>query len=53
MFYFFDPAGTRTQDPLLKRQLLYRLSYRVEYSVYSNIKKFFWQDLGSSIKSQL
>ena len=24
-----DPAGIRTPDPLLKRQLLYRLSYRI------------------------
>lgn len=24
-----DPAGARTQDPLLKRQMLYQLSYRV------------------------
>ncbi len=26
-----DPAGIRTPDPLLKRQLLCRLSYRVAY----------------------
>ena len=25
-FLFGDPTGTRTPDPLLKRQLLYRLS---------------------------
>ena len=25
-----DPAGIRTPDPLLKRQLLCRLSYRVK-----------------------
>ena len=25
-----DPSGTRTPDPLLKRQLLYRLSYRIK-----------------------
>lgn len=24
-----EPAGTRTQDPRLKRALLYRLSYRL------------------------
>ena len=28
-FLFGDPAGIRTPDPLLKRQLLCRLSYRV------------------------
>ena len=26
-----DPAGIRTPDPLLKRQLLCRLSYRIGY----------------------
>ena len=32
--FFGDPTGTRTPDPLLKRQLLYRLSYRIRpYSV--------------------
>jgi hypothetical protein len=25
---FGEPGGTRTRDPLLKRQMLYRLSYR-------------------------
>ena len=29
---FGDPAGIRTPDPLLKRQLLCRLSYRIGYS---------------------
>ena len=24
-----DPAGARTQDPLLKREMLYQLSYRI------------------------
>ena len=24
-----EPGGTRTRDPLLKRQMLYRLSYRL------------------------
>jgi hypothetical protein len=24
-----EPAGTRTQDPRLKRAMLYRLSYRL------------------------
>ena len=41
---FGDPAGARTQDPLLKRQLLYRLSYRVKYRIYNSKKIFFWQD---------
>ena len=27
-YYSGGPAGTRTQDQLLKRQLLYQLSYR-------------------------
>ena len=27
---FCDPAGIRTQDPLLKREMLYRLSYRLK-----------------------
>lgn len=35
MFYFFDPAGARTQDPLLKRQLLYQLSYRVILNIFT------------------
>ena len=29
-----DPAGTRTPDPRLKRQLLYRLSYWVIYILF-------------------
>ena len=29
--FFGDPPGIRTPDPLLKRQLLCRLSYRIEY----------------------
>ena len=29
---FGDPTGIRTPDPLLKRQLLCRLSYRIIYS---------------------
>ena len=28
-----DLAGARTQDPLLKREMLYQLSYQVEKSV--------------------
>ncbi len=27
-----DPAGSRTQDPLLKREVLYQLSYRINLS---------------------
>ena len=26
-----DLAGSRTQDPLLKREMLYQLSYQVKY----------------------
>jgi hypothetical protein len=26
-FYSCDPAGARTQDPILKRDVLYQLSY--------------------------
>ena len=30
MFDFFcDPAGIRTQDPIIKSDVLYQLSYRV------------------------
>jgi hypothetical protein len=28
LFVSGEPGGTRTRDPLLKRQMLYRLSYR-------------------------
>ena len=27
-----DPAGTRTQDPRLKRAMLYQLSYEIKFS---------------------
>ena len=29
LFVFGDLAGARTQDPLLKREMLYQLSYQV------------------------
>ena len=29
LFVFGDLAGARTQDPLLKREMLYHLSYQV------------------------
>lgn len=29
-----DPAGARTQDPLIKSQLLYQLSYEVIAQMY-------------------
>ena len=29
--FFGDLAGARTQDPLLKREMLYQLSYQVKY----------------------
>ena len=27
--YFCDPTGARTQDPIIKSDVLYQLSYRV------------------------
>ena len=35
MLFPGDPTGIRTPDPLLKRQLLYRLSYRIKYELAS------------------
>src|SRR5579863_2354117 len=32
---FGEPGGTRTRDPLLKRQMLYRLSYRPGSEIFS------------------
>ena len=32
-----EPAGTRTRDPLLKRQMLYRLSYRPIIGITNSI----------------
>ena len=29
--FFSDRAGARTQDPLLKREMLYQLSYQVVF----------------------
>ncbi len=41
-----DSAGTRTQDPLLKRQVLYRLSYGVDPSFKQKVRgkdtRFSW-----------
>ena len=34
-----DPAGARTQDPLLKRQLLYQLSYRINLKDLISFRK--------------
>ena len=34
-----DLAGARTQDPLLKREMLYQLSYQVKISVPSCLAK--------------
>ena len=34
---FCDLTGIRTQDPLLKREMLYRLSYQVFYFTVANI----------------
>ena len=35
-----DLAGARTQDPLLKREMLYQLSYQVKFNYFeaANIK---------------
>ena len=34
---FGEPAGTRTQDPRLKRAMLYRLSYRLTEARQSSL----------------
>jgi hypothetical protein len=34
VFYLCDRAGARTQDPLLKREMLYQLSYQVNIFPY-------------------
>ncbi len=36
-----DPAGIRTRDPRLKRPLLYRLSYRINFKG-AKIEKLFY-----------
>ena len=36
-----DPAGARTQDPLIKSQMLYQLSYRTQKK-HSKYKPFKW-----------
>ena len=33
--FFCDQAGIRTQDPILKRDVLYQLSYLVNMFVFS------------------
>jgi hypothetical protein len=40
---FCDRAGARTQDPLLKREMLYQLSYQVIQSLIAsaNITPYF------------
>ena len=37
-FSFCDPAGIRTQDPRLKRALLYQLSYGIAFFFVSGCK---------------
>lgn len=32
VFVFCDPTGARTQDPIIKSDVLYRLSYRVKFN---------------------
>src|SRR5690348_2237836 len=34
---FGEPGGTRTRDPLLKRQMLYRLSYRPDSRRFTSV----------------
>jgi hypothetical protein len=51
-----DPAGTRTQDPLIKSQVLYRLSYEIIGGVSPFFKKrckytgFFQSRKGEALK---
>ena len=35
--FFCDRAGARTQDPLLKREMLYQLSYQVNFLIEMQI----------------
>jgi hypothetical protein len=35
-----EPGGTRTRDPLLKRQMLYRLSYRLPRETASSNPRY-------------
>ena len=35
-----DSEGTRTLDPLIKSQLLYRLSYRVRHKIQAGAARF-------------
>ncbi len=35
-----DSEGTRTLDPLIKSQLLYRLSYRVRHKIKAGAARF-------------
>src|SRR5689334_9767530 len=38
---FCDPAGTRTQDPIIKSDVLYQLSYEINLKTYNYFKNFF------------
>ena len=40
--FFGDPAGIRTPDPLLKRQLLCLLSYRIIFYSETRAAKMVW-----------
>jgi hypothetical protein len=46
---FSDLAGVRTQDPLLKREMLYQLSYQIFRLRIANITVFLWYQKLSSI----
>ncbi len=35
-----DPAGIRTQDPILKRDVLYRLSYEIKNGNFDGFNRF-------------
>ena len=36
---FCDLAGARTQDPLLKREMLYQLSYQVGWTCFMRLQR--------------
>ena len=42
LLFICDPAGIRTQDPRLKRPLLYQLSYGI---VYFGVQKYIFFEL--------
>lgn len=38
--FICDPAGTRTQDPIIKSDVLYQLSYEIPYYFLKTISYF-------------